>query len=108
VSDQQRAAAGIDVGLVERQRLRYPQPAAPQDGDQRADAQAVAVLAGLAHDQDDLLRPGWIGRILHTPCCAALARSDSRATSLANAVVRPHRREPSGLTWPAAFMAGGS
>ena len=38
MTDQQRPALLIDVGLVERQRFTDPQPTAPQDGDQRPDA----------------------------------------------------------------------
>jgi hypothetical protein len=55
VADQQRSAPLVDVGLVERQRLRDPQPAPPQHRDQRADTQPVAIVAGLAHHQHDLL-----------------------------------------------------
>jgi len=65
MADQQRTAALVDVGLAQRERLRDPQAAAPQDRDQRTDPEAVTVIAGLAHDLHDLLRPRWIGRILH-------------------------------------------
>jgi hypothetical protein len=63
VADQQRPALLVDVGLVERQCLGDPQPAAPQDSDQRADPEAVAVVSGLAHDQHDLLRSRRVGRV---------------------------------------------
>jgi hypothetical protein len=55
----------IDVGLVERERLRDPQPTAPEHRDQRAEPQAVAIMASLAHHQDDLFRPRRVGRIMH-------------------------------------------
>jgi len=66
MADQQRASALVDVGLAQRERFRDPQATAPQDRDQRTDPEAVAVTAGLAHDLHDLLRPRWIGRILHS------------------------------------------
>ena len=37
VADTQRAAALVDVGLVERQWLGDPQPRPPEHGDQRSD-----------------------------------------------------------------------
>ena len=65
VTDQQRPAGGVDVGLVQRQRFADPQPGAPEDRDQRPQAQAVAVMTGLAHDHDDLLRARRVRRVLH-------------------------------------------
>lgn len=50
VADQQRPALLVDVGLVERQRLGDPQPATPQDSDQRPDPETMAVMSGPAHD----------------------------------------------------------
>jgi hypothetical protein len=71
VADQQRPTALIDVGLVERQRLGDPQPTAPEHRDQRPDAPAVAVMTGLAHDDNDLLRTRRIRWILHAFVSAA-------------------------------------
>jgi hypothetical protein len=65
VADQQRPAALVDVGLVERQRFGDPQPATPQHRDQRPDPQPVAVTAGLTHDEDDLFGAGRVRRIFH-------------------------------------------
>jgi hypothetical protein len=66
VPDQHRPARRVDIRLAQRQRLGDPQSCAPQHGDHRPDAQAVAVSAGQAHDGDDLLDPGWVSRIFHS------------------------------------------
>ena len=50
VTDQHRPANRVDVGLAERERFGDPQAPAPEHRDYRSDAEAVAVLAGLAHD----------------------------------------------------------
>ena len=38
---------------------------APQNRDQRTDAQSVPVMAGLAHDEDDFFDPGRVCGVLH-------------------------------------------
>jgi hypothetical protein len=65
MTNQQRPSARIDIGLIQRQRLGDPQTTAPQHRDQRANPKTVAILAVLAHDQDDLLRPRRVRRVLH-------------------------------------------
>jgi hypothetical protein len=64
VADQQGPAALVDVGLGQCEGFGDPQPAAPQHSDQRPDPEAVPGLAGRAHDEDDLLGAGRIGRVL--------------------------------------------
>jgi hypothetical protein len=46
--------------------LRDPKPSPPQDDDQSARPGAVRASAGSAHDGDDPLDPGWIGRVAHS------------------------------------------
>jgi hypothetical protein len=55
VAHHQRPARGVQVALAERERFLDAQPAAPEHDDQRAQPEAMAVVAGLAHDRDDLL-----------------------------------------------------
>jgi hypothetical protein len=63
MAHQQRSTAFVDVGLIERQRLRDPKSTTPQNRDQRPDPQSVSVVAGLAHHQDHLLRAWRVGRV---------------------------------------------
>jgi hypothetical protein len=65
VSDEHRPAGRVNIGLDQRQCLGDPQAAAPEHRDHPADAQTVAILAGLAHDRDDLLDPGRVSRVAH-------------------------------------------
>ena len=44
--------------------LGDPQPGAPQDRDQRSNPQPGAPVTGLTHNEDDLLGPGQVRRIL--------------------------------------------
>ena len=62
-ADEHCAAAGVEVGLGERERFVDAQPGAPEHDDQPAYPQAVRRGAGLSHDGDDLLDGGWIGGI---------------------------------------------
>jgi hypothetical protein len=64
VTNQQGPAALVDVGLGQGEGFGDPQPAAPEHRDQRPDPEAVPGVAGLAHDEDDLLRARRIGRVL--------------------------------------------
>ena len=63
---EQRAAALIEIGLGERERLVDAQPGPPQHHDQAAQPAAVRVVAGRAHDRDDLLDLRRIGRVAQT------------------------------------------
>jgi hypothetical protein len=63
VADQNRAAAPVKVGLGQRERLVDPQPGAPQHHDQRADATAVAIVAGVAHHGHDLIDGRRVSRV---------------------------------------------
>jgi hypothetical protein len=55
LSDEDRPAALIQIGLGQRQRLIDPQPGAPEHDDQTVEAVTVASVMGMAHDRDDLL-----------------------------------------------------
>jgi hypothetical protein len=79
--DQQAAAALVEVGLGERKRLVDPNARAPQHNDQTA----VTSVSGLAHDRDDLVDRGRIGRVP-----AALVRWDPAG------MMAGHRRRGSG------------
>jgi hypothetical protein len=54
-TDENCAAASVEVSLVERERFVDAQPGAPEHDDQPAHPQAVRRGAGLAHDGDGLL-----------------------------------------------------
>jgi hypothetical protein len=90
-ADEDRAAAGVEVCLGERERFADAQPCAPEHDDQPARPQAVRRGAGLPHDGDDLLDGRRIGRIAPGPCCAAVGRSASQASSPVIGDDRRHR-----------------
>jgi hypothetical protein len=54
-ANEQRPAARVEVVLGERERLLDAQPGAPEHDDHRAQPPPVAVVAGVAHDGDDLV-----------------------------------------------------
>jgi hypothetical protein len=62
---QQRAAARIQVGLGERERLVDAQAGAPEHDDQAAQAAAVDAVAGVAHHGDDLLDRRRVRGVAH-------------------------------------------
>jgi hypothetical protein len=63
LAHQERAAARIEVTLVEVERLLDPEPGAPENNDQSPGAVTRHALAGHPHDGDDLLDVGRVGRI---------------------------------------------
>ncbi|MEA2361282.1 MAG: hypothetical protein QOD71_427 [Thermoleophilaceae bacterium] len=63
---EQSAASVIKIGFYERQRLLNAQAGAPEDHDQATQPLAVRGIASLAHDGDNLLDSGRIGRIAET------------------------------------------
>ena len=71
---EQRAAPLIEIDFGERQRFLDAQPGTPEDHDQATQASPVRVVAGRAHDGDDLLDLGRIGGILHLPAATGLER----------------------------------
>jgi hypothetical protein len=75
---QQRAAAWVEVGLGESERLVDAQPGTPEDHDQAAQPNPVRVVTGGAHDGDDLLDLGRIGRIPHALVARRTAGVESR------------------------------
>ena len=79
-ADEDRAAAGVEVSLGERERFVDAQPGSPEHDDQPAQAEAVGRGASLAHDGRRSPRP-WAGRRdTGVPCCAAVGRSGSPAS----------------------------
>jgi hypothetical protein len=62
-ADQYRPQARVEVVLGDGDRLVDAQPRAPEQHDQRPQTGAVDTVAGLAHDRDDLLDRGRIGRV---------------------------------------------
>ena len=63
VPDKDRAAALVQIGLGQRQRLLNPQPGAPQHDDQRVETMAVASMRSLAHDRHDLIGRRRVGEV---------------------------------------------
>jgi hypothetical protein len=63
VTDEHRPGARLEVVLGDGERLVDAQPRPPQQHDQGPQAGAVDAVAGLAHDRDDLLDRGRIGRV---------------------------------------------
>jgi hypothetical protein len=62
---EQCAATVVEVRLVEGERLVDPESRSPQHDDQAAQPAAMAPITGRAHDRDDLLDGGRVGRIAH-------------------------------------------
>jgi hypothetical protein len=62
--DEDRAAAGLKIALLESERFADPQPRAPQQDDQRKKPVTFGTVTDRAHDGDDLLNRRWIGRVL--------------------------------------------
>jgi hypothetical protein len=63
VADQHRSRARLQVVLGDAERLVDAQPRPPEQHDQGPHAGAVDAVAGLAHDRDDFLDRGRIGRV---------------------------------------------
>src|SRR5450755_198800 len=63
VADKDSSAAGVHVGLGERERFADSQPGAPEHNDQRAEPDSVWAGTGDAHDGDDLLDGGRVRRV---------------------------------------------
>jgi hypothetical protein len=97
--NQERAAALIEIALSQGERLVDPQPCSPQEHDQRAEAAAVRTIACGAHDGDDLLHLGRIGRIpqplvvRRTP--GVESRHRRRRTTSAGAIEQQLGHDPS-------------
>src|SRR6187551_2625622 len=53
-ANQDRSAPRVEVVLAQRERLLDAQPGAPKHDDHPAQPPPVAVVAGVAHDGDDL------------------------------------------------------
>jgi hypothetical protein len=64
--DKQAASPLVEVGLGEREGLVYPNARAPQHNDQSPHPPAVTAISGLAHDRDDLVDLGRLGRVTAT------------------------------------------
>ena len=77
-ADEDRAAAGVEVSLGERERFVDTQTGAPEHDDHSAHPQAMGRGAGLAHDGDDLLNGGRIGGIAPTLVARRSAAVEAR------------------------------
>jgi hypothetical protein len=86
---EHRAARAVEIGLRKRKRFSDPESGAPEQHDQRPETQSVRLLTSHAHDCDDLLDRGRVGRVAHAPVAGRTA-----------SVVAGHRRRR-------ASMAGG-
>ena len=86
-ADEQRAAALIEVGLGERERFLNAQPSSPEGHDRAANPATVPAVSGGAHDSDDLLDFGRVGRVAHALVAQRATREKSR-----------HRRRRSATT----------
>jgi hypothetical protein len=63
LAHEQRPTPRIEVALAERERVLNAQPAAPQHDDQCSQPEAMPIVAGLAHDRDDLFHGRRVGGI---------------------------------------------
>jgi hypothetical protein len=77
-SDQQRAAAVIEIALGQSESLLDTEPGSPHDHDQCAQAPTVPIVARAAHDCDDLLDLGRVGRVAQTLVSRRVAGLESR------------------------------
>jgi hypothetical protein len=77
-SDQQRAAAGIEVALGKGQSFIDPKAGSPQDHDQRPKAAPMRPITGGAHHGDDLLDLRRIGRVAVPLVAGHLADVEAR------------------------------
>ena len=62
-TDEQRAAAAIEIRLAQRERFVDAHAGAPQHNKQSAKPTTVQTIAGDPHDRNDLLDGGRVGRI---------------------------------------------
>jgi hypothetical protein len=53
----------VEVAFAERERFLDAQPATPEHDDQRSQPEAMSIVAGLAHDRDDLFHGRRVGGI---------------------------------------------
>jgi hypothetical protein len=77
-ADEHCAAAGVEVGLGERERFVDARPGAPEHDDQPSYSQAVRRGAGLTHDGGRFPRRWVDRRDSDGPCCAAVGRVEAR------------------------------
>jgi hypothetical protein len=63
MADEQRAAIGVEVCLVEHQRFADPKSCAPQHNDHAAQPDSLRAVAAGAHDGDDLVHGRRIRRV---------------------------------------------
>lgn len=99
---QLRAAARVQVGFGERERLADAQAGTPQHDDQAAQAAAVYTVAGVAHHGDDLLDRVGGRRGSASPCCAAACGRGTAAAWRVSGGGRRRRAAARTLTPPRA------
>jgi hypothetical protein len=64
-ADEHGAARTVEISLRKRERFADPESGAPEQHDQRPEAQSVSFLTSHAHDCDDLLDRWRVGRVVH-------------------------------------------
>jgi hypothetical protein len=92
--DKDRPANGVEVALLQTERLANPKPRTPQEHDQRTESLSGRAITDGAHHRDDLLdgwRAGWV--LLARPCYGAADRGGSPASSPASAGGGQHPAE---------------
>jgi hypothetical protein len=108
-TDQHRSATLIEIGVGERERLVDPQPGTPQDHDQPAQSTAMGTVAGGAHDGDDLLDLGPIGRLAQTLItrrpAGVKSRHRRRRSTTGDAIEQQLRHDPSSGSWTNPSLA---
>jgi hypothetical protein len=62
---EHRAPRAVEISLRKRKRFSDPESGAPEQHDQRPETQSVRLLTSHAHDCDDLLDRGRVGRVAH-------------------------------------------
>jgi hypothetical protein len=63
-ADKDCAAAAVQVALLEVERFADPQPGAPEQDDQGAEALPVGAISDGTHHGDDLLDDRRVGRVV--------------------------------------------
>jgi uncharacterized protein (DUF1778 family) len=62
--DEHGTARGVEIALLERERLTNPKSGAPEQHDRRAEPASFGPVADGSHDRDDLFDTGWVGWVL--------------------------------------------
>jgi hypothetical protein len=95
VADEHRTGPRLEVVLSDGERLGDAQPGAPEQHDQGPHSSAVGAVARLAHDGNDLLDAGRVGRVAQPlvtrrPPGEIAGQGDRRATTTGGIQQRRH------------------